>query len=94
MARTAACSHNRTFGHVLRGRFKLGYHFRPDRLSVAAKTIENFVARAIRLYEQEPGEACASARLGLYVERWVRWMRAGLAETRDTACWSTETLGP
>ncbi len=45
---------------------------------MAKKTVENFVAHAIRLYEQEPGEACASARLGLYVERWVRWARAGL----------------
>ncbi len=33
---------------------------------MAKKTVENFVARAIRLYEQEPGEALASARLGLY----------------------------
>jgi len=33
----------------------LGYYFGPDGLSVAKKTIENFVARAIRLYEQEPG---------------------------------------
>ncbi len=35
----------------------LRYHFSPDGLSVAKKTVENFVARAIRLYEQEPGEA-------------------------------------
>jgi hypothetical protein len=46
-------------------------------LSVAADTIENFVARAIRLYEQEPGEALASARLGLYVRRWFSWARLG-----------------
>ncbi len=71
---------DKTFiGRIERGFDFLGYHFRPNRLSVAANTIENFVARAIRLYEQEPGEACASARLGLYVERWVRWTRAGLA---------------
>ncbi len=31
----------------------------------------DYVARAIRLYEQEPGEALVSARLGLYVRRWV-----------------------
>ncbi len=49
----------------------LGYRFGPEGLRVAAKTIEQFVARAIRLYEQEPGEALASARLGLYVRRWV-----------------------
>ncbi len=36
------------------------------------KTIEKFVARCIRLYEQEPEEALASARLGFYVRRWIR----------------------
>ncbi len=34
------------------------YHFGPDGLSVAKQTVENFVARAIRLYEQEPGGGC------------------------------------
>ncbi len=61
---------------------------------MAKQTIEQVIARAIRLYEQEPGEACASSRLGLYVERWVRWTRAGLAVARDTACRSTVTPGP
>ncbi len=56
----------------------LGYRFVPDRITVAAATIERFVALAIRLYEQEPGEADASARLGSYVRRWVRWSEAGL----------------
>ena len=55
-----------------------GYRFGPDGLSVAKKTVENFVARAIRLYEQEPGEACASSRFGLYVRRWVRWAGSAL----------------
>ncbi len=70
---------DKTFiGRIERGIDFLGYHFRQVRLSVAAKTIENFVARAIRLYEQEPGEALASARFGLYVRRWVRWAAAGV----------------
>jgi hypothetical protein len=30
--------------------------------------IERFVARAVPLYEQEPGEAFAPSRLGEYVE--------------------------
>ncbi len=34
--------------------------------------LKGFVERATRLYEQEPGEACASARLRLYVRRWSR----------------------
>ncbi len=58
----------------------LGYHFGPEGLTLAKKTVENFVDRAIRLYEQEPGEACASSRFGLYVRRWVRWVQAGLTE--------------
>ncbi len=41
----------------------LCYHFGPDGLSVAKKTIENFVAYAIRLYEQELGETEASVWL-------------------------------
>ncbi len=59
----------------------LGYHFRPGQLSVAGKTIERFVARAIRLYEQEPREADASARFGLYVRRWIAWAGAGLGRS-------------
>lgn len=31
----------------------LGYHFGPEGLSLAEKTIENFVSRLSRLYEQE-----------------------------------------
>ena len=33
----------------------LGYHFNPAGLTVAHETFVRFVARAIRLYEQEPG---------------------------------------
>ncbi len=79
MARTAAFSQKRSVvRRIERGFDFLGYRFGPDGLSVAKKTIENFVARAIRLYEQEPGEAFTSARLGLYVRRWVRWAGAGV----------------
>ena len=54
---------DKTFiGRIERGFDFLGYHFHPDGLSVAKKTIENFVARAIRLYEQEPGEPLDSSR--------------------------------
>ncbi len=69
---------DKTFiGRIKRGFDFLGYHFRPGRLSVAQKTIEQFVARAIRLYEQEPGEAlasCASSKLGP-----ADWLPAGVA---------------
>ncbi len=66
-------------GNIERGFDFLGYHFGRDGLSVTKNTVENFVARATRLYEQEPGEACASSRFGLYVRRWVRWTNAGLS---------------
>ncbi len=77
---------DKTFiGRIEKGFDFLGYQFRPNGLSVAKKTIENFVARAIRLYEQEPGESCTSSRFGLYVQRWVRWVWAGLGSPiKDT----------
>ncbi len=64
---------DKTFiGRIERGFDFLGYHFRPGQLSAAKQTIERFVARAIRLYEQEPGEAFAASRFEDYVRRWVR----------------------
>ena len=45
------------------------------------QSLHKLVAMA-RLYEQEPGEAFASARLGLYVRRWVTWACAGLGADR------------
>ncbi len=74
---------DKTFiGRIGKGFDFLGYHFNLAGLTVAKKTVERFVARAIRLYEQEPEEAFASARLGLYVRRWVRWAGAGLGALR------------
>jgi len=56
----------------------LGYHFGPEGLAIAQKTLYNFVERAIRLYEQGPGEPFDSTRLGEYTKRWVRWAGAGI----------------
>ncbi len=79
---------DKTFiGRIERGFDFLGCHFGPEGITVAAKTIEQFVARATRLYEQEPGEAFASARFGRYVQRWVRWARTGLP---ITAAWKSD----
>jgi hypothetical protein len=55
----------------------LGYHFRPEGLAVAQKTLYNFAERTIRLYEQGP-PAQKGRRRGEYVKRWVRWAGAGL----------------
>ena len=52
--------------------------FTPRSLTVARKTIENFLERALRLYEQEPGERWGSARLESYVTLCRRWATAGL----------------
>ncbi len=41
---------------------------------MAAKAVEWLVARVIRLYEQDPGEAFALSRPGKYVYRWIRWL--------------------
>ncbi len=74
---------DKTFiGRIEKGFDFLGFHFSRDGLTVAKATIEKFVERATRLYEQEPGEVLASARLGLYVRRWVRWADAGLGAAR------------
>lgn len=67
-------------GRIEKGFDFLGYHLRPGRLGVAQKTVERFVERARRLYEQEPGGGLASSRLGRYVQRWFRWARAGFSE--------------
>ena len=61
----------------------LGYHFDRERLTVAKATLERFVERATRLYEQGPGEPEGSHRLGTYVRRWTRWIRAGLGWRDD-----------
>ena len=42
------------------------------------QTKEKFLARAVRLYEQEQGEFLGSPLLGLYVQRWVRWLYGGI----------------
>ncbi|MEE9184626.1 MAG: hypothetical protein V3U39_09155 [Acidimicrobiia bacterium] len=45
---------DKTFiGRIEKGFDFLGCHFAPDGLCVAKKTVEQFVARAARLYEQE-----------------------------------------
>ncbi len=56
----------------------------PDRVG-SCRTAVRYVfgswsqeVRALRLYEQEPREADASARFGAYVRRWAGWATSGL----------------
>ncbi len=75
---------DKTFiGRIERGFDFLGFDFSRDGLTVARATIERFVERAARLYEQEPEEAFASTRFGMYVRRWVAWSGAGIANVQN-----------
>jgi hypothetical protein len=56
----------------------LGYHISRTGLRVATTTLQHFVTRIRRLYEQSQEEPLGSSRLGDYVLRWVRWLTAGL----------------
>ena len=67
-------------GRIERGFDFLGYHFSRAELTVAGTTLENFAARALRLYEQEWGKPNALPRFGEYVRRRSGWVRAGSTE--------------
>ena len=63
-------------GKTERGFDFLGYHFKPEGITLAQKTITNFTTKALRLYEQEPPHN-KMRRLGMYWLRWIRWTRSG-----------------
>ena len=65
-------------GRTEKGFDFLGYHFSPEGLSLAEKTIENFLSHALRLYEQEQRGPSGPPLLGLYVRRWGGWACAGM----------------
>ncbi len=52
----------------------MGYWFSPAGLGVAPKTVERYVERVSRLYEQ----GADFARIGEYVRHWWRWVRSGV----------------
>lgn len=67
-----------SIGKIEKGFDFLGYLFSPQRLSLAKKTVCNFVQSALRLYEQGPLQS-RDKRLGEYTKNWLRWTRAGLS---------------
>jgi RNA-directed DNA polymerase len=68
---------DKTFiGWIEKGFDFLGYHFNSGGLSLAGKTMEKFLSRAVRLNEQEPEGPFGSPQLGLHVRRWVRCVRS------------------
>ena len=64
-------------GRIERGFDFIGYRFEPKGITLAKKTITNFINKALRLYEQEPPR-CKTWRLGEYVSKWLTWTVAGL----------------
>jgi retron-type reverse transcriptase len=64
-------------GRTKRGFDFLGYHFEPEGLSVAGKTIERFIEHIVRLYEQ----GADINRVGQYVLKWLQWTRTGIHES-------------
>ncbi len=71
-------------GRMEKGFDLLGYHFSACGLTLATKTIENFVEKALRLYEQEPPHR-RMKRLGGYSHRWAEWALGGVASSRHDA---------
>ena len=67
-------------GRIERGFDFLGYHFDPEDLYVALKTVEKIVERANRLYEQEREAPSCASPLGMHVRRWVGWVESGFGE--------------
>lgn len=84
---------DKTFiGRIEKGFDFLGYHFSPQGLTVAQQTIERFVARVTRLYEQERGKPEGFPLLGLYVGHWVRWVAGGLVVVENPAAAGNSTV--
>ena len=71
---------DKTFiGRLENGYDFLGYHIGPGELRLAKKTIENFINRSLRLYEQKPPES-RQRRLEAYITNWMRWAYGGPGE--------------
>jgi len=64
-------------GRIERGFDFLGYRFTRAGLSLARKTVQNFIEKTSRLYEQECRAALPAPALERYVKRWVRWTTSG-----------------
>ena len=81
---------DKTFiGLISRGFDFLGYHFSPDGLTLARRTIENFLQKVSRLYEQErllPHNQVAALEVKItrYIERWRGWTLGGFGNGPNT----------
>ena len=61
-------------GRIAKGFDFLGYSFEPKGLSLAPKTLANFLDRITQLYEQ----GADVRRIGQYFGNWWRWVRTGV----------------
>ena len=48
------------------------------RLTVAQRTVANFIEKASRLYEQKRSAVSSVSPLEMYVRRWLGWAKAGV----------------
>jgi RNA-directed DNA polymerase len=77
---------DKTFiGRIAKGFDFLGYSFEPKGLSIAPKTLANFLERKTQLHDVQ----CATVRrIGQYVRNWWRWVRVGV-EIRQVSMHNT-----
>jgi hypothetical protein len=81
-------------GRIEKGFDFLGYHFSRGPIRLAHQSVQHFVARLHRLYEQQKKAPEGALILGKYVTRWLRWTRAGLWELDRGCLPSTPTRKP
>ena len=85
---------DKTFiGRIARGFDFLGYHFWPDRLTVAAKTVQAFQDKVSRLYEQNGGSVGVPAAVETYVRRWNAWAKGGLGYVAGRSAVALQGVG-
>jgi len=51
------------------------------------KTVQNFIEKTSRLYEQKCRAALPAPALERYVKRWVRWMTSGQVLPNMIVCY-------
>ena len=88
---------DKTFiGRIERGFDFLGYHFSRKGLTLAKRTIANFIEKASRLYEQKRSGVSAAAALEMYVRRWFQWTRSGAIDPwpRESGRAREDGVGP
>jgi hypothetical protein len=81
-------------GRIEKGFDFLGYHFSRGPIRLAHQSVQHFLARLHRLYEQQKKAPEGALILGKYVTRWLRWTRAGLWELDRGCLPSTPTRKP